>query len=168
MATNVSDVDQTMHTRVRERVEAARAIVRKDVMWAMGAGVVPLPVVDILAISAVQLKMLRRLGTHYDVAFSEHRVKSLVSSLVGGLGSFGLGALAVMSLAKVIPVAGPAIGAVAVPIAGGAVTHALGQVFIQHFETGGTFLNFDPIAMREHFRREFESAKEAVKGHQPE
>lgn len=166
MTMNVSRVDDTTQAHIRERIEQARAIVRPNVMWAMGAGVVPLPVVDVLAISAVQLKMLKQLGDHYGVAFREHRVKSIVGSLIGGLGSYGLGTLAVMSLMKVVPFAGQALGSVAVPIAGGALTHALGTVFVQHFESGGTFLDFDPVAMREHFRQEFESAKDKVKGFQ--
>jgi uncharacterized protein (DUF697 family) len=153
-----------MQAQDRERVEQARAIVRPNVMWAMGAGVVPLPLVDVMAISGVQLKMLKELGDHYGLTFREHRVKSIVGALIGGLGSYGLGSLAVMSLMKVVPFAGQALGSVAVPIAGGALTHALGQVFVQHFESGGTFLDFDPVAMREHFRREFDSAKKTVKG----
>jgi uncharacterized protein (DUF697 family) len=168
MTMNVSSEDDTTQTHIRERIDRARAIVRPNVMWAMGAGVVPLPVVDVLAISAVQLKMLKELGDHYGVAFREHRVKSIVGSLIGGLGSYGLGTLAVMSLMKIVPFAGQALGSVAVPIAGGALTHALGTVFVQHFESGGTFLDFDPVAMREHFRREFEAAKEKVKGHPSE
>jgi uncharacterized protein (DUF697 family) len=168
MATNVSKVDNAMQAQIRERIELARGIVRPNVMWAMGAGIIPLPIVDILAISAVQLKMLKELGDHYGVAFREHRVKTIVGSLIGGLGSYGLGSLAAMSVMKMLPFAGQALGSVAVPIAGGAITHALGQVFVQHFESGGTFLDFDPQAMREHFRREFESAKETVKGYQAE
>jgi hypothetical protein len=29
----------------------------------------------------------------------------------------------------------------------------LGKVFIQHFESGGTFLTFDPMTVRAHFAR---------------
>jgi hypothetical protein len=36
-------------------------------------------------------------------------------------------------------------------IIGGASTYALGKVFIQHFESGGTFLDFDPEKVKEHF-----------------
>ena len=36
-----------------------------------------------------------------------------------------------------------------------AYTWALGNVFIQHFEAGGTFLDFDPEKVREHFRTYF-------------
>jgi uncharacterized protein (DUF697 family) len=168
MATSVTKVEHTIQPQIRERVEESRAIVRRNVMWAMGAGMVPMPIVDVFAISAVQLKMAKELGDHYKIAFRENRVKSIVSSLIGGFTSFGLGSIALMSLMKVVPVAGQALGSIAVPVAGGAVTHALGQVFIQHFETGGTFLDFDPLTMREYFRKEFESAKETVKSYQSE
>jgi hypothetical protein len=36
---------------------------------------------------------------------------------------------------------------------------ALGRVFIQHFESGGTFLNFDAEAVKEHFRAQFEEGR---------
>ena len=40
-----------------------------------------------------------------------------------------------------------------------AATQALGRVFAQHFETGGTLLDFDVETMRDYFRKEFEAAK---------
>jgi uncharacterized protein (DUF697 family) len=164
MTKTVSKVEETTQTaRDRERVEQARAIVRPNVLWAMGAGVIPFPIVDVLGITAVQLKMLKQLGDHYNVPFIEHRAKSIIGALVGGLGTVGAASLTMMSVVKVLPFAGQTLGAVAVPIAGGAITHALGQVFIQHFESDGTFLDFDPVGMRDHFRREFETAKDKVK-----
>jgi hypothetical protein len=45
------------------------------------------------------------------------------------------------------------------PAFGAAATYAVGQVFIQHFESGGTFLDFDPDKVREHFRQEFDRAR---------
>ena len=44
------------------------------------------------------------------------------------------------------------------PAFNAAATYALGRVFIQHFECGGTILDLDPDKVREHFRREFEAA----------
>jgi len=38
-------------------------------------------------------------------------------------------------------------------------TYVMASVFIQHFESGGTFLDLDPEAVREHFMREFEEGK---------
>jgi signal transduction histidine kinase len=36
----------------------------------------------------------------------------------------------------------------------------VGRVFTQHFASGGTFLDFDPAEVREHFRQEFAIARE--------
>ena len=40
-----------------------------------------------------------------------------------------------------------------------ASTYAVGLVFLQHFESGGTFLSFQPGQVREHFRKIFEGAR---------
>ena len=68
-----------------------------------------------------------------------------------------------MSLLKVVPVLGHAGAFVATPIVAGAATHALGKIFIQHFEAGGTILDFEPEKVRAYFRQELEKAKTTVR-----
>ncbi|MFY0579572.1 hypothetical protein ACN28S_39745 [Cystobacter fuscus] len=58
-----------------------------------------------------------------------------------------------------MPIIGTLAGMASVPLASLTLTHALGRLFIQHFETGGTLLNFDAEAMRKHFLDEFEASK---------
>ena len=41
-------------------------------------------------------------------------------------------------------------------------TWALGKVFIQHFESGGTFLDFDPEEVKEYFKAQFEEGREVA------
>ena len=60
-----------------------------------------------------------------------------------------------MSAIKVIPVIGTAVGVVSMPVMMGAFTYAVGKVFTQHFESGGTFLDFDPVSYRQYFREMF-------------
>lgn len=148
------------------RLTEAEAVVRHNVLWTLGAGVIPVPIVDVLAVSAVQLKMLKQLSDVYEVSFSESLVKKLVGSLLAGLGGIGLGvALGAAlggSIAKLVPALGSAIGVLSVPIVSGAFTHAVGRVFTMHFESGGTFLDFDPRTMRAYFKEEFEKAREVV------
>ena len=36
------------------------------------------------------------------------------------------------------------------------MTYALGKVFIQHFAAGGTFLSFDPEAVRDYFQTQLQ------------
>jgi len=48
------------------------------------------------------------------------------------------------------------------PLFTGASTYAIGNLFIRHFESGGTLLNMDPQKMREHFKEEFENGKKVA------
>ncbi|MFK7983173.1 MAG: hypothetical protein AB8G86_24550, partial [Saprospiraceae bacterium] len=40
-----------------------------------------------------------------------------------------------------------------------AATYALGKVFTQHFDQGGTLLTFDPVESRKYFQDAFEEGK---------
>ncbi|WP_437658793.1 YcjF family protein [Sorangium sp. So ce1182] len=144
------------------RTGRAEAIIQRNVMWSLGAGVLPVPFFDVLAISGVQAKMLKELSDLYGVPFTSSIAKKIVYSLLSGLGSVGVGSAIGASLAKMLPGLGTTLGVVSVPIFAGAFTHALGRIFLMHFESGGTFLDFDPHAMRAYFRQEFEKAKVVV------
>ncbi|EYF04405.1 YcjF family protein [Chondromyces apiculatus] len=144
------------------RVGRAEAIIQRNFIWSLGAGAIPLPIVDVAAVLAVQLKMLKELSNLYGLPFSSSIAKKIVYSLLSSVGGVGLGALIGAGLAKAVPTVGTALGVIAVPIFAGAFTHATGRVFLMHFESGGTFLDFNPHTMRAHFRQEFEKAKETA------
>ncbi|OQY28514.1 MAG: hypothetical protein B6244_07145 [Candidatus Cloacimonetes bacterium 4572_55] len=149
----------------QEKDAAAKKIVRKYMLWSMGGGLIVIPIVDVVAVTTAQVYMLKDLAENYDVEFSGDRVKSLIASLMGGasanyLAYGGLGRMAANSLMKVVPIAGQIFGGVAMSIFSSATTYAVGKVFIQHFASGGTFLDFDPEKVRAYFSKEFEEGKE--------
>jgi uncharacterized protein (DUF697 family) len=117
---------------------------------AMGAGIVPIPVFDFIVISGIQLDMLRRLSKLYEIEFLSDKGKSLIGALSGGGISSLVGPM-LASTVKFVPVVGTTLGALSMPIIAGATTYAVGKVFIQHFESGGTFLNFDPDAVKNYY-----------------
>src|SRR5262249_16062257 len=137
-------------------------IVRKYMYWSMGAGLIPLPYVDIAAVTGVQIKMLADLASHYGIPFSKNRGKEIVAALIGGTLPGPIAGSMLGSAVKMVPVVGPIVGGVSVPLLSGATTYAVGKVFIQHFESGGTFLDFDPTKVKEHFQEEFEKGKVAA------
>jgi hypothetical protein len=55
--------------------------IREHVSFSIVAGAIPFPVVDIAAVTAIQLDMLKQLADHYEVDFNRERGKSLSSSL---------------------------------------------------------------------------------------
>jgi uncharacterized protein (DUF697 family) len=130
----------------------ANKIVNKYILWAMGAGFLPVPWLDMAAVSGVQIKMLNDLSKYYDIKFSENTGKSIIASLIGSISAEYMTRSTITSWFKTIPVIG-VIGSFSMPIYSGASTYAVGKVFIQHFESGGTFLDFDPQKVKDYFAK---------------
>jgi uncharacterized protein (DUF697 family) len=137
------------------RHEMASKLVDRFAVWSGIAGVIPVPVLDLLAVGGLQVQMLRRLSQIYDVPFSENRGKSLIASLAGSLipAASGMGAATVL---KAVPVVGTAIAACVMPALSAGATYAIGKAFIQHFESGGTLLDFNPPDYREFIKAQKE------------
>jgi uncharacterized protein (DUF697 family) len=163
MSNSIVEENQTpgsavAETRTPDRQPLALEIVKRHVVYAAAIGLVPIPLVNAAGVVAVELKLLSDLAKLYDVPFRRDRVKSIVGALVGGALSTELG-LGAAGLAKGAPLVGGALCVVAVPAVAGAITYAIGKVFIQHFESGGTFLDFDPEKVKQYFRDQFQTRK---------
>jgi len=141
-----------------ERAKHADTIIRNHVIWSMGAGLIPVLIADIFAVSALQLDMIRQLSRTYDVNFSETQGKAIVTSLT----SSTLARVSAGSLVKLIPGVGSIIGGATVSVFAGASTYALGQVFKRHFESGGTILDFDPARLKKMYKEQFEKGKKVA------
>lgn len=141
-----------------EKDTLATEAIKKYSLYSAGAGLIPMPLVDFAAISVIQLKMLKQVSAIYGVPFDADRVRSIVAALIGGLAGTNLGYGLGRNLLKAVPVVGPVLGGFSVSAMGGAVTWAMGRVFMQHFASGGTLLDFDPDAMRQHFKAEVGTA----------
>jgi uncharacterized protein (DUF697 family) len=140
------------------RQAKALHIVKANCGWSTAAGVIPVPLLDLAAIGAVQYRMVRQLSSLYGVAYNSRTVKSVMGALVGS-GSVLVVSAPAASLLKVVPVAGAFLSSFVVPAAAAASTYALGKVFIQHFESGGTLLSLDPEAHRNYYYQEFRKAE---------
>jgi uncharacterized protein (DUF697 family) len=137
--------------------KVADKIVRSHVIWAMGAGLIPLPLFDLAAVTAVQLDMLKQLADLYEKDFSQAKGKAFVSALTGStfakIGS---------SLFKAIPGVGTLLGGLSMSALSGASTYAVGQVVISHLETSDQFLDVDMQAAKQAYKEAFEKGKDFV------
>lgn len=152
------------------RLQEANGIVTNHVTASLVVALVPIPIIDLVGLTGIQLKMLYSLSKLYNVQYSANLGKELIVALLGGAIPTRTG-ITIASSAKSIPGWGTASSILSVFVLGGASTYAIGKVFIQHFESGGTFLNFDPAAVKEHFAAEFERGKQTVtelKSRQPD
>jgi len=130
------------------RDERASELVDRLSLWSGAAGFIPVPLVDIAAVWGVQFHMLRRLSDIYGVPFSENRGKSILSSLAGAIIP-ATTATTTGSVMKGVPIIGTAIGALTMPVVAAGATWVIGKVFIKHFASGGTLLDFNAPDYRE-------------------
>ncbi len=128
----------------------AESLVNKYMLGSLAVGAIPIPLVDMAALTGLQLKMLHHLADLYGIEFSKERSKVLIASLLGaGIPLSFSRDLA--RLVKGVPVYGTATSIVSMSILGSTATYAIGKIFIQHFESGGTFLTFDPQKVRDYY-----------------
>jgi len=123
--------------------EKATEIVRSYYGWSAAAGLVPVPWLDFAAVVGVQVRMVEELAKLYGRSFDKHTVRPLVVALLSATGGCLLaGPMAL--LLRGVPVVGPIAGLLTLPAMSTASCWATGQVFIRHFESGGTLHDFDP------------------------
>lgn len=130
-------------------------MVRRFAIWAGGAALVPVPLIDVAAVGGLQLQMLRKLSEVYEVPFSENIGKSILASFAGAAipASSGVG---IASALKFVPGVGTLAGALSMPALSAAATYAIGKAFIEHFRSGGTFLDFEPPDYHEFIKNQKE------------
>ena len=135
----------------------ANSIIRNHMIWSMGAGFIPVPIADFFAVTAIQLDMIRQLSRLYGIDFKETSGKAIITSL-SGASVARMGSRAI----KFIPGIGSILGGVTLAILSGASTYALGEVFKTHFESGGTFLDFDVTRLKRVYDEKFEKGKKVA------
>ena len=134
------------------------AIVRGHTIWAMGAGLIPIPLFDIAAVTAIQMDALKKLAAAEGIDFSTDGGKQFVTALTGG--TFArLGA----SLLKGIPGVGTVIGGISMSAMSAASTYAVCQVAISHFRTNQGFMNVDIDDAKKLYEKALEKGKAFVK-----
>jgi uncharacterized protein (DUF697 family) len=132
------------------RDELALQLVDRLSLWSGAAGLIPLPLVDVAAVGGVQFYMLRRLSEIYGVPFSDNRGRSILASVAGAV----IPASASTSVIKSLPGIGTVIGALTMPVVSAGATWVIGKLFIQHFASGGTLLDFNPSDYREFIKEQ--------------
>jgi uncharacterized protein (DUF697 family) len=132
---------------LENRTAGAQQITRKYATWAAGASFIPLPFLDVAAITALQAKMLADLSEHFGLHFELHKAKSLIVGLLGSTSLYGMFHGIPGTVIRAVPLVN-FFAVLSRPFVAGAVTYGLGTVFITHFEDGGTLEDFEPNSSR--------------------
>ena len=157
--TTGADGAATPPTEEQKREGEAAKLVDRFSLWSGAAGLIPVPLVDIAAVGGVQLQMLRRLSEIYGVAFSDNMGKSVIASLAGSVlpaSTATTTTMGVTSALKSVPGVGTAVAAFTMPVFSAGATWVIGRVFMKHFASGGTLLDFNPPDYREFIKTQKE------------
>ena len=154
----IDELETNLHTVASAlRLSEAQNIVKANIITSMASGLIPVPLFDMISLTNIQFHLIQTLAEHYQIP-ADNINKSLITSLVSGslpvISILGLG-----SFMKSIPGIGSLAGSGSVAIISGAVAYAVGQVFIRHFEQGGTLEDFNPDSAKEYFSEQFKAGK---------
>lgn len=150
-----TDAPPAVDTVVRRaRVDA---VIRKHVLWASGAGLIPVPLADVAAVTGVQVNMLREITRMYRSELSEADLQNFIKALTGGMLA-RLGASAV----KAIPGLGTLLGGASMSIMSGASTYAVGRVANNQLEAGHHLRAVDLDAAKRDYASAYERGKDYV------
>jgi len=137
--------------------EKANRIIQTHVLYSMGAGAIPIPLLDLTAVTAVQMDMIRQLCDLHDKDYSEVTGKALVASLTGSaFARYGA------SLIKTIPGLGSLLGGISMVALSGASTYAVGQVCTSFLSGNVQLDNIDIDKAKEMFDEKFQEGKKVA------
>ena len=124
----------------------ALAIVRHYTILCAEAMWIPFWWASSPSITALQMKMLAEVSRVYGVEVSPDRTRALIASLGGGGLSLIISkhpvSIAVKAWVLAIPIIGIPLRFATGPAIMAGYTWLLGQAFITHYESGGTYLDF--------------------------
>jgi len=132
----VSEPQNTQKLVPQSRKNQALKTVNNYVLISGGVGFIPLPLFDQVAIAGILGKMLHDLCKIYHVKLSEHAIKAIVASVLGGAHSDWITYPVTQSLVRLAPGLNLVGSLLARPLVSGAITYTIGRLFIHHFESG--------------------------------
>ena len=141
------------------KTTSAEKIIERHVVWALGAGLMPIPLFDIASVTAVQMDMLKQLADEYGADYSASSGKAFVSALTGStLARFAASAI------KFLPGVGTVVGGISMSVMSAASTYALGQVAVGHFGANRRLLDMDIDEAKEAYEEALKRGKEYASG----
>jgi uncharacterized protein (DUF697 family) len=127
------------------RRRLAEAVVERHANYSALGGVIPLPIVNFGAVTAIIVRMVKALTDIYGVPFEHDRARAIVLGLIGGLTPTAASTLTASTLFYLVPGSNP-IGLAVSSVTASACTRKIGAVFVEHFEKGATLSDFPASA----------------------
>ena len=129
------------------RRRMAVATVERYANWAAVGGVIPVPIANAAAVTALIVRMIHALSKLYGVPFEKNRARAAVVGLMGGMLPTGLATVAASAVTYFVP-GYMLLGLAASSVTSSAYARGIGRLYIDHFESGATEINFRSIVLR--------------------
>jgi uncharacterized protein (DUF697 family) len=125
------------------RESGAMKIVRRYMLFSFGAAMIPAAPLDTVVLAGVHVVLIKKICEHYGVEFSDHAARNILIAILGSLIPGSIGSVVGKKMFRMLPLAMHAAGFVAMAGFSAAVSYGIGKIFIRHFESGGTLLDFN-------------------------
>jgi uncharacterized protein (DUF697 family) len=119
-------------SQAEKRLRDAFKIVERHKFYAGLGGLFPIPAMNVAGVTAINLRMVKRLSELYETPFEHDKNRTIVLGLMGGAAPTGLAALTSSTLTLVMPGAGLAVSS----LTAAALTRGIGMFFVERFEKG--------------------------------
>jgi uncharacterized protein (DUF697 family) len=126
---------------VSHRRRLAEAVVERHANYSALGGAIPLPFVNFAAVLAIILRMVKALSSLYGVPFERDRARAVVLGLIGGLTPTAASTMTASTLFYLVP-GSNLVGLAVSSVTASAGTRKIGGIFVEHFESGATWVDF--------------------------
>src|SRR5436190_19116221 len=123
---------------MEDRRPAALKIVHRYMAFSAGAALIPFTGFDVAALAGIHIALIKELCDHYDVDFTEHTARNVLIGVVGSVVPGTVGSIVGKKILGMLPVANAIFGWTLMSAGSAAFSYAIGRLFIEHFEGGGT------------------------------
>jgi uncharacterized protein (DUF697 family) len=126
---------------LQNRRRVAQGIVERYANYSALGGVIPLPVLNAGAVTAIILRMVKALSGVYHVPFEQDRTRAIVLGLIGGLTPTATSTMTASALLFLMP-GSNLVGLAVSSLTASACTRRIGSIFVEHFESGASVIDF--------------------------
>lgn len=149
--TTIKDIKETIDLQRFDK--EAMKIIRNYTILATGSGLIPNPILGIGATTGIQVMMIKKMCTLFNVPFDRKVVNVVINSTVGS----ALAKAASVAVAVGMPgVSAPMKGLSGAGIAG-LYTATVGEFYKVHFQKGGTLEDASITDIGKYFKAEIEN-----------
>lgn len=146
---------------VNAPTQEAKDLVKRYMWYSGGVGLIPVPMVDVVGVTALQIKLVHDLADMYNLPFNKEIARSIIATMLAGATTGAL-ASGTAQFFRSVPVIGGILGFSTIGLYAMGTTYAIGHIFIQHFEAGGTLLTFQPAKMKTYFDELYTNGREVA------